>query len=633
MKKIITVFILFYIANGTIQAQIQDTFLVKPYLQYGTKNGMYVLWETNGPTTGQVEYTKAKLGTETIEFDHKILSKDAKQLHEIAIDNLEVNTKYIYRVTFFDASGNKLEGEVSTFKTAVNDDDSYKFVLIGDIQRNSRTPWAWGKIAQRAWEERPDFLVLAGDLVDKGSRKSDWTEDFFPSGNVVMKRYPIYSVLGNHEQDSPNYYAYMVNPEPEYYYSFTYGNAEFFMIDTNREVDEDSEQYNWLEWALAASKARWKFVIHHHPPYSSDSNDHGETSIGLSTNGTKARNLVPLLEKYGVDFCMFGHTHLYERTFPLFQNRINMNNGVVYINSGGAGGGLEDFDPVRNWFTSELRSTHHFCTFTVFEDQIEFKAIDHEGRVFDSYIFKKPENKMVTASPPAPRFNTTEPVFEHSGQFALNAMDPAFQIRYTTDGSDPSFESTLYTAPVEIQKSTVVKAACFDQKGERSRVVSLQMKQMPPKPATKLKADQSSGINYTYYEGKWKSLPDFKSIDVVSSGSTKLIGLDEIKHREDHFAVVFEGYIKMDETGTYTFYTYSDDGSRLFIDDELLIDADGDHSLTYYYGSTILEAGYHKIRVEYFEASGSESLSVGTLDKNGEKIPIRPFQLKRAVNK
>jgi len=613
------------ISNYSINAQIVDTFLVKPYLQYGTKTGMYVLWETGRPSVGEVEFTKAKLGTDSLVFDQKVTSAAFKNIHEVAIDNLEVNTKYIYRVSSTDDQGKKINGETSTFKTAVNDDDSFKFVMIGDTQRNGRTPWAWEKIAQKAWEARPDFLVLAGDLVDQGNKKTDWTEHFFPYGNVVMKRYPVYSVLGNHEQDSPNYYAYMHNPEPEYYYAFKYGNAEFFMIDTNRDVTENSEQYNWLEWALSKSKAKWKFVIHHHPPYSSDNDDHGDTNIGLSTTGTNARNLVPLLERYGVDFCLFGHTHLYERTFPILKDQINMKNGVVYINSGGAGGGLEDFDPVRNWFSAELRSTHHFCTFSVFQDQIEFKAIDYEGHVFDQIQFKKDEQKITVAVPPAPRIKSQKPIFQHETEVSMNAIDENYTIRYTLDGSNPEMNDLLYSAPIKLKESTNIKASAFDQKGNQSRVVSLSLKQMEPLPAIKLKKPQK-GILYTYYEGKWKELPDFSKQNKISEGKSNLIQLEGIKHRADHFGLVYDGYIQIDETDSYTFYTYSDDGSRLFIDDQLVVDANGNHSMSYYYGTTILEKGFHKIKVEYFESTGSEGITVGTMHGE-EKMPIPPFKL------
>ena len=60
-------------------------------------------------------------------------------------------------------------------------------------------------------------------------------------------------------------------PQPEMYYSFDFGNAEFFMIDGNRKLHEGSDQLEWLENALEQSDATWKFAVLHQPPYTSDS--------------------------------------------------------------------------------------------------------------------------------------------------------------------------------------------------------------------------------------------------------------------------------------------------------------------------------------------------------------------------
>lgn len=252
----------------------------------------------------------------------------------------------------------------------------------------------------------------------------------------------MFPVLGNHEQDASYYYQYVVAPAPEYYYTFTYGNAQFFMIDTNRDVSEGSEQYNWLEWELAKSTATWKIAIHHHPPYSSDSDDHGNTFEALSTLGTDARNLVPLYERYGLDFCLFGHTHLYERSWPIKDNKINMKNGVVYINSGGAGGGLEDFAPTRSWFTMELQSVHHYCTFSIFEDHVVFKSIDHEGRLIDTFQMKQEKEDMaqtMVIQPPAPHVATSSAtLFEKETTVTLESAFENLAIHYTTDGSEPT---------------------------------------------------------------------------------------------------------------------------------------------------------------------------------------------------
>lgn len=387
-------------------------FLVKPYLQFSTQTGMYILWETHKAANSKVEYGEATLNASQPNLNLTKMVKGKRSLHEVYLDNLKPETNYFYRVISVTDEGKEWISTTSTFKTAVRDSSALMFALIGDTQRNNDTPWAWGKIAEKVWQDRPNFVVHVGDLVDKGLKKTDWTEHFFPYGHVLMNRVPVFPVLGNHEQDSPLYYDYIVAPQPEYYYTFSYGNVQFFMLDSNRDIDEGSEQYNWLEWELSKSIATWKIALHHHPPYTSDNNDYGDTSKELSILGAKTRNLVPLYDKYGLDFCLYGHTHLYERSWPMSNDRINTKGGVIYINSGGAGGYIEDFAPTRSWFTTELQAVHHYCTFNIYQDQLIFKAIDHEGRLIDAFQMEKNKEKQkIVKSPPGVKIETSGPVF------------------------------------------------------------------------------------------------------------------------------------------------------------------------------------------------------------------------------
>jgi len=624
--------LLLLLSTGLISAQnnaAETKFLVQPYLQFSTQNGMYVLWETKEPATTLVQFGEARANVDKAVLDREVRLEGTRLMHEVLLDNLKPETNYFWQVTTVTQSGERIQTPVYTFKTAVKDSSAYLFGLVGDTQRNNRTPWAWGKIAEKLWQDRPNFVVHAGDVVDQGLDKNDWIDNFFPNGQILMSRVPVYTVLGNHEQDAPYYYQYMVAPAPEYYYTFKYGNAQFFMIDSNRDLKEGSEQYNWLEWELAKSTATWKIAVHHHPPYSSDSDDHGNTSQELSTLGTDARNLVPLYERYGLDFCLFGHTHLYERSWPLKENRINMKDGVVYINSGGAGGGLEEFAPTRSWFTMDLQIVHHYCTFAIFENNLVFKAIDHEGRLFDTFQMQKDAAKGKTASviqPPAPNFSTAATLFQDQTTVDLSAAFEGLQIRYTVDGSEPNRNSPAYTEALNIKQSALLKARAYTQDGRASRVVMLNLRKMAPQAAQKVKKVEK-GLKFSYYEGNWTTLPDFKTLTPVKTGLSNQVGLAEIGHRDNQFGVVMEGYIEVAQTGTQTFFLNSDDGSKLYINGELVIDHDGDHSAIKKTGQTILAAGKHKIRVEYFERSGGQFLQAGLMDEKMGAVPFTPFQL------
>lgn len=118
-----------------------------------------------------------------------------------------------------------------------------------------------------------------------------------------------------------------------------------------------------------------------------------------------------------------------------------------------------------------------------------------------------------------------------------------------------------------------------------------------------------NGLNYEYYEGTWTSLPDFDLLTPTATGIAHNFDIG-LRQRDDYFAMRFTGYFDIQSVGGYTFYLSSDDGSRLYIDGVLLIDNDGQHSVTEESGYKYLLTGRHSITVEYLEYDGNNSLLV-----------------------
>ena len=126
-----------------------------------------------------------------------------------------------------------------------------------------------------------------------------------------------------------------------------------------------------------------------------------------------------------------------------------------------------------------------------------------------------------------------------------------------------------------------------------------------------------SKINFAYYEGKWEKLPDFKQLNPVSKGITS--GFDvQLGKAKDHFGIVFTGFWETQTDGKYRFKLTSDDGSRLIIDGETIVDNDGIHGMTSVEKEALITAGVHEIRVEFFENQGGEDLRV-IVNGNGLK--------------
>ena len=183
------------------------------------------------------------------------------------------------------------------------------------------------------------------------------------------------------------------------------------------------------------------------------------------------------------------------------------------------------------------------------------------------------------------------------------------RIFYTLDGTPPTPESTPYTRPIIIEgDTTVLKAMSLSSGGRQSKMVSRTFYKSDPMPELSV-SDVKKGVEYKFYFGLWEALPDFSDLRVGTAGTTKDFNL-QVSEQSDAFGLVFESFIETPLTDVYTFTTLSDDGSKVYLNDQLVVDNDGQHSPQRVSGQIGLQAGFHKIRVEYFEAGGGQELKV-----------------------
>lgn len=131
----------------------------------------------------------------------------------------------------------------------------------------------------------------------------------------------------------------------------------------------------------------------------------------------------------------------------------------------------------------------------------------------------------------------------------------------------------------------------------------------------------TQGVAYTYYEGECHSVAQIDQLKAKRQGTMPNFSIAGAA-ADDHFAYVYKALLKIDERGIYRFYTYSDDGSALYIDDWLVVDNDGGHSAERQEGKIALEKGLHRIRLEYFEDYMGQELEVGISGRNLSERPI-----------
>ncbi|MHC4753364.1 MAG: PA14 domain-containing protein, partial [Planctomycetota bacterium] len=122
-------------------------------------------------------------------------------------------------------------------------------------------------------------------------------------------------------------------------------------------------------------------------------------------------------------------------------------------------------------------------------------------------------------------------------------------------------------------------------------------------------ASEYNGLWYEYFEGAWDLLPDFDSLIPVKQGSVNNFDIS-VRNQDDNFGFRFSGQISITTAGDYTFYTTSDDGSKLYINGTMVVDNDSTHGMEEQSGTIPLTAGNHTITVTMFELGGGEGLEV-----------------------
>ncbi|MEZ6129690.1 MAG: c-type cytochrome [Planctomycetaceae bacterium] len=131
-------------------------------------------------------------------------------------------------------------------------------------------------------------------------------------------------------------------------------------------------------------------------------------------------------------------------------------------------------------------------------------------------------------------------------------------------------------------------------------------------------------ITFEMFEGRWNELPDFEMLTAKVSGETADFDVLVTEKRE-RFALRFRTFLHVPQDGDYQIWLGSDDGSRLLIDGEQVVVADGVHPHTIVEGKVTLTAGPHPLVVEYFEDGGEESLSVEIAGPNLARQPLAGF--------
>lgn len=249
-----------------------------------------------------------------------------------------------------------------------------RFAVLADTGTGSGTQYAVARALAQYQQKNPfDTVLLAGDNIYTNGEFSKIKPVFaIPYQDLLQRGVKFYASLGNHDVRTMNGDLQVAYPEfnmqGQRYYTHGTGDVRFFVLNTNDIVNPKSpervKQLDWLDRALAASKAKWNIVYGHHNIY----------SAGVyEVNQLMAKDVSPILKKHKVRLWINGHDHNYQRSNPI--------DGTTYMVCGGGGAGLYPVQ-AQSW-TAFARSIHSFGIVEVYQDQILLTGIDSKGQIID----------------------------------------------------------------------------------------------------------------------------------------------------------------------------------------------------------------------------------------------------------
>ena len=352
------------------------------------KTTVNIQWRTNTTVAdGLVKYWLEN-STDTLTKDATVFMMEDRLLQNdryvnrftAKITRLDSGKKYQYKV----GTKNGKWSEIATFDTEPATEEGFSYIWFGDTHYSP----IWGDMAQKAFKRHPEaaFYSIAGDLVSTGLHRNEWDEFFQYTGNVFQNK-PLMPVPGNHDsQDGLGAWMYQelfsfpengpTEESKERTYSFEYQNALYLQIDATL---PDADQTAWIEKTLKNSKAKWKFVMFHFPPYNF-----------VEPYDYIRANWCTLFDKYHVDMVMSGHMHYYLRTKPMYAGKevSDPSKGTIYLMSISIPGKQEEWLP-EEYAVIRYPDGPLYQHLAIKGNTLTYRSLDPAGKLKDELIIKK----------------------------------------------------------------------------------------------------------------------------------------------------------------------------------------------------------------------------------------------------
>ncbi|BAX79972.1 family 20 glycosylhydrolase [Labilibaculum antarcticum] len=216
-----------------------------------------------------------------------------------------------------------------------------------------------------------------------------------------------------------------------------------------------------------------------------------------------------------------------------------------------------------------------------------------------------------------PKASVSKVEFIESETLEFSNVSFNANLYYTLDGTIPDQTSKLYKEPIVIDKEGVVKAIAINEEGEESEVLvikAVKLQFIEGKSAV----GNSKGLNSKLCLGKFSSCDE---VDVAEGDYYPVLNIQIPNNAPQYnFGIVLEGKLKIHQNGLYKFRLGSDDGSMFYLNNNLVIDNDGDHGMEYKNARLALNKGVYPVKFVYFQGTGGEGLKFEVETPDGSKI-------------
>jgi len=212
----------------------------------------------------------------------------------------------------------------------------------------------------------------------------------------------------------------------------------------------------------------------------------------------------------------------------------------------------------------------------------------------------------------------------------IKSKQKNMEIRYTTDGTEPTQNSLFYAEPFKITETTLLKIREYNVDGIGSPVYeSHYVKENPREPVSV--NTQNKGLSFEYFEfvDEIRTVSELQKLKPFKNGKvSNFVYPYEDEKLPEQFGLIYKGFINVPDDDVYRFGVTSNDGSRLYIADKLVVDNDGPHGAYEKEGEIALKSGWHKIELLYYQAGGGKALKVSVKNSETKKSEISENILK-----